>query len=111
MSKKTFAEILSDLRYGTLHDDLTESMQELVSACVDTGKVGRLTLTINVKPGKSGELVITDDIKKKVPELDKGSSIMWATPEGNLTRQDPRQMTIEGVKVIGQDERPLKGAK
>ncbi|AWB35936.1 hypothetical protein [Orrella marina] len=108
MSKKSFAEVLTDLRYGTLHDELTDSLQEVVNACVETGKAGKLQLTISIKPGKSGELEIADDIKTKVPELTKGSSIMWATPEGNLTRSDPRQMTLEGLKIIGQEDRPLK---
>ncbi|MFT9637415.1 hypothetical protein ACMZ49_08890 [Alcaligenes phenolicus] len=104
MSNKTFAEVLQDLRYGTLHDELTEKMQAVVNACISTGKAGSLTLQIKFKPGKSGELELTDAIKSAVPELEKGSSIMWATPEGNLQRQDPRQITIEGLKDIGREE-------
>lgn len=104
MSNKTFGEVLQDLRYGTLHDELTEKMQEVVNACINTGKTGSLTLQIKLKPGKSGELEITDTIKSTVPELEKGGSIMWATPEGNLQREDPRQMTIEGLKSIGSEK-------
>ncbi|MCX5590891.1 hypothetical protein [Alcaligenes endophyticus] len=104
MSNKTFAEVLQDLRYGTLHDELTETLQEVVNACISTGKGGSLTLQIKLKPGKSGELELTDTIKSTVPELEKGASIMWATPEGNLQRQDPRQMTIDGLKSIGKED-------
>lgn len=104
MSNQSFVDVLQDLRYGTLHDELTEKMQEIVNACINTGKAGSLTLQIKLKPGKSGELELTDTIKSTVPELEKGSSIMWATQEGNLQRQDPRQITIEGLKDIGREE-------
>lgn len=105
---KQFSDVLQELRYGTLHDELTERLQEVVNACIDTGKVGSMTLSIKLKPGLGGELEITDQIKTTIPELAKGSSIMWATPEGNLQRQDPRQMTIDGLKSIGKEDRPLK---
>lgn len=108
MSTKQFADVLQDLRYGTLHDELSDKLQEVVNACIDTGKVGSITLSIKLKPGKSGELEIIDTVKAQIPELEKGTSIMWATPEGNLQRQDPRQMTIDGLKSIGKEDRPLK---
>ncbi|RIY41979.1 hypothetical protein [Neopusillimonas maritima] len=108
MSTKSFSDVLQELRYGTLHDELSEKLQEVVNACVETGKVGGLTLSIKLKPGKSGELELIDQIKTQIPELEKGTSIMWATPEGNLQRQDPRQMTIDGLKSIGKEDRPLK---
>ncbi|MFW8567033.1 hypothetical protein [Orrella sp. 11846] len=111
MSTKSFSDVLQELRYGTLHDELSEKLQEVVNACVETGRVGSLQLNIKLKPGLGGELEITDQIKTTVPELAKASSIMWATPEGNLSRQDPRQMTIDNLKQIGKDERPLKVLK
>ncbi|CAM5445636.1 hypothetical protein AFAE65S_02871 [Alcaligenes phenolicus] len=49
MSNKTFAEVLQDLRYGTLHDELTEKMQAVVNACISTGKAGSLN-----RPGFCG---------------------------------------------------------
>lgn len=108
MSTKPFADVLQELRYGTLHDELTDKLQEVVNACIETGKAGGITLAIKLKPGKGGELEIVDQIKTQIPELEKGSSIMWATPEGSLQRQDPRQMTIDGLKSIGKEDRPLK---
>lgn len=101
MGTKNFSDTLQELRFGTLHDELSDKLQEVVNACINTGRVGSLTLQINLKPGKGGELEVTDKITCKVPELEKGTSIMWATPEGNLQRQDPRQQTLEGLKDIG----------
>lgn len=98
--KQPFIKMLSDLRYGTLLDDLTEKMQEVVNACYDTGKRGSLTLTINVVPGKGGEVVISDKIVAKAPEHEAASSVMFVTPEGNLQRSDPRQIDIEGLKTV-----------
>lgn len=101
IDNQPFMKMIAELRYGSLLDDLTEKMQELVNACNSTGRKGSLTLTINLSPGKGGEVAITDKIVSKVPELEKGSSIMFITPEGNLQRSDPRQMTIDSLKTIG----------
>lgn len=108
MNTKSFADTLQDLRYGTLHDELSEKMQEVVNACMDTKRVGSLTLKINFKPGKAGELEVTDKVTASIPELERGTSIMFVTPEGNLQREDPRQLTINGLKKIGKEDRPLK---
>lgn len=105
MTTRSAIDILQELRYGTLVDDLSEKLQEVVSACDNTRKVGELRLTIKIKPGKSGEVEITDQIKATIPELPKGGSIMYVTPEGNLQRQDPRQMTLDHIKEIGREER------
>ena len=44
--KKPFNDTLASLRYGTLHDDLTEALNKLTDDVTRTGKVGALTLSI-----------------------------------------------------------------
>lgn len=36
MSKKTFSQTVEALRYGTLHDDLTDSINQLTEAVTRT---------------------------------------------------------------------------
>jgi hypothetical protein len=98
MQVRPFADTLTALRRGELVDELAEALNELTTACADTGKVGTLTVSIKLKPGSAGQIEVTDEVKLKMPTPNKSSTLMFATPEGNLQRDDPRQMSIEGLR-------------
>jgi hypothetical protein len=105
---RPFTQTLDQLRFGTLTDDLTKALNELTIKCGDTGRSGELTLKLVLKPGKAGQIEIVDDIKVKMPKDEKGSTIMFATVEGNLTREDPRQMQLEGLRTVDSKTGELK---
>lgn len=98
----------TQLRFGTLNDDLTKALHELTQKCGDTNKAGSLTLVIKLKPGSGGQMEVFDDIKLVLPKEPKGSSIMFATVDGNLQREDPRQRTLDGLKTVGQVHQELR---
>jgi hypothetical protein len=100
MPTRPFIDTLTALRYGELHDELSEKLNELVTACSETGKAGALTLTLKLKPSKGGAMEISDEVKSKVPKLEHGSTLMFPTPEGNLQREDPRQLKLEGLREV-----------
>ena len=108
MTFRQFTDVLPQLRFGTLNDDLGEALNLLTQKCDSTGKAGTLTLVLKLKPGKGGQLEIFDDIKVSMPKEEKGSSIMFATPEGNLIREDPRQMTIDGLRTLDKETGELR---
>lgn len=109
VAQKTFNQTLEQLRYGTLHDELTQKLNELTAAVTNTGEVGTLTLSIKLKPtNNSGQIEVIDDIKLSMPKENKGTSIMFATPENNLQREDPRQMAIEGLRTVDKDTGELR---
>ena len=105
---RPFTDTLNALRFGTLTDDLTKALNELTQKVAETNKSGELTLKLSLKPGKGGQIEVFDDIKVKAPKEERGSSIMFATPEGNLTREDPRQMQIEGLRTVDTKTGELK---
>ena len=96
----SFNATINALRFGELHDELDKSLATLVDACSDTGKVGELTLKIKLKPGKGGQIEVIDDVKIKAPVHERGTTLMFATPEGELQREDPRQMRIDEVRTV-----------
>lgn len=97
---RTFAQTIDSLRFGTLSDELTDKLRELVNQCATTGRAGTITLTLALKPGKGGQIEVFDEVKLKLPKEEKGSSLMFATPENNLQREDPRQMQLEGLRSV-----------
>ena len=108
--KRTFAQTLSTLRSGELTDELDVTMRELVKAVDESGKVGTITLTLKLKPTKSGAIELADDIKCKMPQSDKVTTILFPTVEGNLQRNDPAQGELDGLRSVGEDDRPVRKA-
>jgi len=88
--KNAFIEFLEAQRKGCLLPEIDEEFRNLVKACQDTGKVGDITLHIKIKP--VGETVTaSDQIKTKVPQLEKGASSYFVCGDGSLSRNNPRQ--------------------
>lgn len=107
--KRPFTDTLVTLRYGRLADELTDKLNALTEAVTRTGKVGEITLSIKLKPtNNSGQIEIIDDIKVKSPKENTGTTIMFATPENNLTREDPRQLQIEGLRTVDKETGELR---
>lgn len=100
---KPFNDTLVQLRFGELHDELTDAMNDMVRKVDASQKAGKITLTLSFKAGKGGQLEIADDLKVTLPKIEKATSILFATPEGNLQRQDPRQKTFEGIRSVEQE--------
>lgn len=103
MEHRTYTSTIEALRFGTLGDELTDKLRDLVATCATTGRAGAITLTLALKPGKGGQIEVFDEIKLKLPKEEKGSSLMFATPDNNLQREDPRQLTLDGLRTVDKD--------
>lgn len=100
-----FSSTLRDLRNGHTQDELSEKLNELVCACRDTNKVGEITLKIKVRPDKAGNgtYFLEDQINCNIPKPERGSTIFFGTPQGNLQRQDPNQQSLD-LKEVAKEE-------
>jgi hypothetical protein len=95
-NSRPFMDWLREQRGGHTHDELSDALQELVAAVTSEGKAGTLVFTIKVAPaGKSDALEVTDRIVVKGPPQTRSASLWFPTPENNLIREDPKQMTLE----------------
>lgn len=91
-----FIKFLQEHRGGATEDEISEQIRDLVAAVSDERKGGKITITVEVKPiGKSDGFEVGVDIKASLPKVKPGVSIFFATPDNCLTRQDPRQQTME----------------
>lgn len=102
MHVRPFADWLREQSGGKTHEELGVALFDLVGRVRDTGKKGTVTLTISVAPLKNDVdvLVISDEIKLRVPEHDRKASLFYADKTGNLTRQDPNQLTFESLREV-----------
>ena len=100
---KPFASWLCEQAGGKTEAELTDGLRDLVSRVTDTGKKGSITLVVSVAPmkGDSTMLVVSDEIKLKLPEHDRKASIFWEK-DGQLLRNDPNQRSIfDDIEGVG----------
>lgn len=91
-----FNQTLETIYAGGLAAELDEKLTEVVRAAELTGKAGSITVSLKIKAkGNSGQIEITPAVKAVVPEHERGNVLMFATPEGNLQLEDPRQQKLE----------------
>lgn len=93
---RPFADVLRDLSKGQLHDELSTLLQDLIGAVQDTGKAGKLVLTLTVKPlpKTDGMVAVADSVTVKSPELDRNETYYFVDDDLNLTREHPRQQAL-----------------
>ena len=91
-----FNATVAQLRNGQTQIEASELLNELVQACRETNKVGEITLKIKVRPdGATGQYFLEDQVTSNPPKPERGNTLVFGTPEGNLQREDPRQKKLE----------------
>lgn len=91
---RPFAEFLQQQARGRTHDELSEALHNLLRAVQETGKGGKVQLTIDVKPlgkGDERQVIVTDSVAVKMPAPKRAETFFFIDDDGNLTRTDPRQ--------------------
>lgn len=91
-----------------LLDEAGSQFSDLIKAIVSTGKAGSLTLKIDVKPSTAGALAVKATVATKKPKGLPPESLLWATPDGNLIEDDPRQNKLDLKPVAVEPARELK---
>lgn len=92
-----FVETLALIRDGQLVIQCTDDLQDLITAVVEHGKPGTLTLKLKVEPNGDNAVTIISEVKTSVPKPAVGKAIFYADQGGNLSRRDPRQRDIEDI--------------
>ena len=112
---KPLNENLQAVRIETDEGDLIPVMDfagakfaDLINAVTAHNKAGTLTLKIAVKPSTAGALAVKAEVSITKPKGLPPESLLWATPEGNLMAEDPRQTKLELRDVTPAPSRELK---
>jgi len=95
---RDFADLVTDLRGGNTHHELSLAYQQATEAAKRTGKTASITFTVKIKPNGDRQCEVTDSITKKIPEPSRGSTIMFVDDDNNLTRSI-RQMNLSDIKT------------
>lgn len=104
MSIRPFHETLSRLQGGLFIDECAEKLAEAVRAVDETGKAGKLTITLDLKKS-SGAIEVLAAVTNKTPQVKADSDLLWPTVDGNLVVDNPRQAKLDLRQV---DNKPAE---
>lgn len=106
-----FVNMLVDMRNGAVALDLNAKFNEMLTAVLETGGNGELTIKLKAAPSKMGmggavlEVETEHECKMKKPELKVGKSFFFVTKDGDLTRDDPAQVAMFELQQQAQKEK------
>jgi hypothetical protein len=103
--QRPFGAVLNDVRDGACHMKLTKEMENLVAAVRQTGRAGKITLTLEVKPVQktNGAMVtVKDKITVSLPEFEQEETVMFTTQHNTMHRDNPQQSKLD-LKVAGNE--------
>lgn len=97
INPQAFTMMLAKLRRGQTLEELSEALVEAQERCKDTGKMAEITLKVKIKPekGMPGMFMLSDEIKSKLPQFDRGASVMFEDANMQLQLEDPRQQKMD----------------
>jgi len=105
VSARPITDTLRHIGGGVFIDLASDKMSELVAAVDASGKGGKLTLEVSVKKAtRGGAMHITGKVTLKKPAEDALEAMLFATPEGNLVADDPRQQKLDLKSVAAADD-------
>lgn len=97
-----FLQMVGEIRQGAAASELADALADLVRTVRDTGRAGELTLKVKLKPASKGDvttLMVEDAVTVKRPSPERGATIFFSTTENVLSRNDPRQPELAGLRA------------
>lgn len=95
-----FVAWLEKHKRGEVDTELTHELRTLIDAVQETGKPGRITLTLKVSRKGERQVTVREDIKVSTPAHDRAESIYFVDSQtGNLQRNDPRQGVLADIHL------------
>jgi hypothetical protein len=98
---KPLSATLQLLQEGGLNVRAGDLLAGIVKAVEETGKPGKLTLTIDIKK-VGAALSVAADVTDKTPVEKPAPDMLWGTVEGNLSESNPNQRKLDLQPVAAQ---------
>lgn len=100
---KNFNTFITQLEGGALNEQIGEAIRECVSeisdACADRAGTHKASVALKldfVMNHKDKIVEVSADLQTKLPKTPRGrGGLFWCDAEGNLTKQNPHQMSFE----------------
>lgn len=91
-----FVATIVDIDDGRLNEQLTQELARVVRAATETRKKGSIVLELTVTPDNE-RVTVAAKVTTKLPQASTMPTTFFTTEEGDLSRDDPRQMQLKHV--------------
>ena len=93
---RNFGQLIAEHEEGRFHQHASDAMHDMLVKTEEAaglrGGTAKCKMTVTFEFSMDGGIVeATAEITTKVPKLKRGKSVFWLTPEGHLSRANPRQ--------------------
>lgn len=106
---KPITDTLHHIGGGGFITTATDQLAQLVKLVQETGRTGKLDLTIAVKKAtRGGAMHITGKIKLTKPQEEPMEAMLFATDDGGLTQDNPRQHKLDLKVVVDKETGEIK---
>lgn len=92
--ERDFISILADLDEGNVNTQLSDLLAEITRAVLETSLPGAISVTLSLKK-QGGMIIITPKVSSKKPAPATDATLFYADDQGNLSRNDVRQMELK----------------
>jgi hypothetical protein len=98
MAGKPITNVLGEIRGGVFANEVSAQLSELVERIQESGKKGKLQITLELIPSGSGNRIMT--VKptcavKMPPKPETDEAQVFFVQRGDLLRQDPNQGKLD----------------
>lgn len=101
---KPITDTLHHIGGGFFINTASDQMAELVKRVQETGRAGKLDLTISVKKAtRGGAMHITGKVKLTKPAEEPMEAMLFATEDGGLSPDNPNQQKLD-LKIVADQE-------
>jgi hypothetical protein len=100
---------LAALNGGLFGHKVSEVFSQVIQAVENTGKAGKLTITVDVSKTTGGMVALVAKVTDKTPEPKPDADVRWVTEDGQLTRDNPKQQKL-ALRVAGDDRPAIREA-
>lgn len=108
---KPFTDVLGELAHGQFLQDLTEATYNVVAAVMETRKLGRIKIALEIAPTGKGTVVVNATFDTKEPEHDRETTTFFVGKDFSLQRSDPNQPRLPLHAVEKPINPPIKVAE
>lgn len=93
---RDFIEIIADLDDGRVVEEMTRQLREVVRAARSSQKKGSLVLKIDIEPD-GRQFIVNAQVKPTIPTPTPGMTMFFANDDGDLRKDDPKQVPLKHV--------------
>lgn len=96
---RPFTDVLRELGEGQTAIELSEAFWDVIQRVQETSKPGQVALTLAVGFDGQGRLVVKDEVRVKLSEFSRPSTMFFVDRQGNASRRDPNQPELPSLEA------------